>query len=55
MRDSERLLEQARKCFADASTCADPAQMRILADRGAEFLAQAQEAAGREKKGDNGH
>jgi hypothetical protein len=55
MRDSERLLDQARQCFAEAAKCDDAIGMRILAERGAEYLAQAQEAAAREKKSENGH
>ncbi len=56
MRDSQRFLDLARKCFAEAAKCDDAIGMRILAERGAGYLEQAQEAAEREKKkGDNGH
>jgi hypothetical protein len=51
MRESERLLDLARKCFEDAADCIDVAQMRMLAEMGRRYLEQAEAAAAREKSG----
>jgi hypothetical protein len=54
MRESERLLEMARKCFEDAADCDNPAQMKVHADMGRRYLEQAQAAASRETSGNGG-
>ena len=51
MRESEKLLEEARKCFAQAARCDDLTSMISLADRGRHLLEQAEAAASREKGG----
>jgi len=51
MRESEKLLEEARKCFAQAARCGDLANMTSFADRGRRLLEQAEAAASREKGG----
>ncbi len=51
MRESEKLLDEARKCFAQAARCDDLTNMTALADRGRRFLEQAEAAASREKGG----
>ena len=45
MRERDRLLDLARKCFEDAADCEDPAQMKIHADMGRSYLEQAEAAA----------
>ena len=47
MRESERLLEMARKCFEDAADCDNPAQMKIHADMGRRTVAIAEAIAAR--------
>jgi Tfp pilus assembly protein PilF len=54
MRESERLLELARKAFEDAVESKDPAQMKVHAAMGHHYLEQAEAAAAREKKSENG-
>ncbi|MGD9924740.1 MAG: hypothetical protein AB7V13_25320 [Pseudorhodoplanes sp.] len=50
MRESERLLDLARKSFEDAADCENPAQMKLHADMGRRYLEQAEAAALREKR-----
>jgi hypothetical protein len=45
MRESERLLDIARRCFEDAANCDEPTQMKIHADMGRRYLEQAEAAA----------
>ena len=54
MRESERLLELAREAFEDAAEFTDPAQMKLHADIGHHYLVQAEAAASREMKSENG-
>jgi len=54
VRESERLLQEARRLFAEAAKCDDPVEMHRLAKRAAECLARAQDAAEQEKKKENG-
>jgi predicted DNA-binding WGR domain protein len=51
MRERDRLMDLARKCFEDAADCEDPAQMKIHADMGRRYLEQAEATAAREKSG----
>jgi hypothetical protein len=51
---SQRFLDEARKCFEQAAEVTDPAQMKVYADLGQQFLARAQEAMAEEKKSGNG-
>ncbi len=51
MRDSERLLEQARRCFEQAAACRDAAEMHVFCDLGRQYLAEAEAAAARETTG----
>lgn len=54
MRDSERLLELARKEFEEAAEATDPVQMKVHAEMGNLYLARAEAAAMLEKKQENG-
>ncbi|HWV52995.1 hypothetical protein [Pseudorhodoplanes sp.] len=49
MRDSERFLDLARKCFEDAAECKDQAQMKVYAEMGRSYLERAEVAARAEK------
>jgi hypothetical protein len=53
-RDSERLLDLARKCFEDAAECGDPAQMKVHAEMGRRYLEQAEAAARQDATRTNG-
>ncbi len=56
-RETERLLELARKCFEDAAECSDPAQMKVHAEMARNYLEQAEAAAklevGRKSNGES--
>ncbi len=54
MRESDRLLERARKCFEDAAESSDPTQMKIHAEMGRQYLEQAAVAIAREQPAKNG-
>ncbi len=54
MRESEQLLDLARKEFECAAEAKDPAQMKVHAEMGHHYLARAEAAAAQEKKQEGG-
>jgi hypothetical protein len=55
MRESQRFMDEARKCFEQAAREKDPAQMKLYAELGQQFLIRAQEVLMQEKKTGNGN
>ena len=57
MRERDRLLERARKCFEDAAASDDPAQMKLHAEMGRHYLEQAAnlDGGGESIGGNGGH